>query len=139
MKREIIYKGQCHQFGDWVCGNLIETLEGDLYICKLENIKEGGNTPNYFFTKVIPDTVGQFTGLQDKNGVDIYQWDEVVFHIGEEEQKGYIDYCQDYASFVIFYNDGIDRYKQINAESVDGETYQCDWIEVINNIHDKQK
>lgn len=136
--REILFRGKRTDNGEWVCsGNLIHFNENNEYYIPVANSKcicthdEADNIIEWneaMFCKVIPDSVGQYTGLPDKNGKKIFEGDVCRFY-GTE---GYSDY-------VVFWDDTASQWtvRQIDLGAKDTlDSYFAEHCEVIGNIHD---
>ena len=128
--REILFRGKARYGGYWVEGVYIN----DCYILPktdLDRISVGGMILNEVI-KVLPETVGQFTGILSKHGIKIFDGDilqgdddveDDVFHvarIGQSNENRYecfLDFNGDnkcWMPFISYFNR----------------------MEIIGNIHD---
>ena len=74
--RTILFRGKRTNNGEWVEGGI--AINGnDVYI-----------TQGAFYFQVIPETVGQFTGLLDKGGKKIFDGDIVRFTTDHDVYDG---------------------------------------------------
>ena len=94
--RGIKFRGLSKQSGKFVYGNLIQTSEykdGHIHCWIQEKTLLGLgalSTPTTSFIEVHSKTVGQFTGLTDKNSVDTYDGDIINIeynYLGRKEVK----------------------------------------------------
>ena len=102
MKREILFRGKRADNGEWVYGYLIgnNVIVGEV----VDFDEDYFNTE--FWYKVDPETVGEFTGLTDKNGTKIFDGDIVRFYDDSEDEltNGVVVCNADFCSFCVSIN-----------------------------------
>lgn len=127
--REIKFRGKAKLDGKWWFGNLVpKDTRGNTQI---NNPEHGG------CFDIDPDTVGQFTGLHDKNLKDIYEGDIVKMSTAEFGDEIYrIGYEDSHIGAFSLCADGQEdtcRFVGIFGRDYGYEPFYC---EVIGNIYD---
>lgn len=121
--REILFRGKRADNGEWIKGYLYITQNSEYEIssyCKYYDCER------YTYI-VIPETVGQYTGLTDKNGKKIFEGD-IIFRNYYGEKKTYqVVYDKYIGAFT-----GQDK-EGLYYTTFDGDS-EC--FEIIGNIHD---
>lgn len=119
--REILFRGKRVDNVEWVYGNFFKDSYGWI------GIFERAEAINAY--KVIPGTVGQYTGLTDLNGTKIFEGDILSAHLDdlfpENETRGVVVYR--HSEFCLMQKD--DMYDDFK----DGFEKM---FEVIGNIYD---
>src|SRR5574344_1668233 len=91
MKREILFRGKRIDNGEWIEGYYYS--ECGLYYIFENRQAESMLNRNHPYA-VIPETIGQFTGLTDKNGVKIFDGDIVQWTFGKHYWEAVISVAE---------------------------------------------
>lgn len=125
--REILFRGKQKYNNEWIYGSLVRLgkesfSDPDRYGITDKGIPVGNMNVCYNFQvdEVIPETVGQYIGLTDKNGKRIFEGDIV-----KGTFLGFPFLIKDYV-FSICWQEDVAGYRANYFENV----------EVIGNIHD---
>ena len=123
--REILFRGK-HKFsGKWVEGWFVGKSRKAPYKPPLRNKPQIITVEDLLCFEVFPETVGQYTGLTDRNGKKIFEGDIVNYteeietkSKGKETLKGIYKVEFEYCGFSPL------------------DCLACNHLEIIGNIHD---
>ena len=128
--REIFFRGKRTDNGEWVEGYYYKAkyCRTDDELCDYITVphpKEYNEPSSHYI--VNPETVGQYTGLKDKNGTKIFEGDIVKSFLFGKMCIYQIDYENGLASFI-----GREGMKFTTFD------YDSEEFEVIGNIYDNK-
>ncbi len=121
--REILFSGKLKGENEWITGNLLFYSDVNRAYISLGVFKGGS------FLEVQKETVGQYTGLTDKNGKKIFEGDIVKFC----DIKGVINYST--GCYCVKTNKPDWKSRNNPAIDIVLNEYENE-LEVIGNIHD---
>lgn len=142
MNREIKFRGKMIPENEWIFGTILRIPAPPVCFGKSETDKYYIQFPDPRYMpdwnmsykmvqgEVNPNTIGQYAGIDDKNGKEIYEGDMVSFNLKTDAKGcpniiGYIEYQTTFSSFRIM--------SILGSFALD---YNIKEIEVIGNIYD---
>ena len=134
--REILFRGKRIDNGEWLEGFIVSSRE-NTYPNGFEMITVDGINydeldsyiPDFISYAVDPSTVGQYTGMKDKNGERIFDGDVAKVLQGKDKDIAYVGF--ENGAFMLYPKTG-----NIHERTL-WEYWYNDWdVEVIGNITD---
>ena len=140
--REILFKGKRVDNGEWVCGDLVRHYENQRVFILTEQLTY--TTTEYGISRIvsdryfeiIPETVSQYTGMQDRNGNKIFEGDTLkctdeldeVNELNSDTGIGNVEW--------------LDKYGFWNISGIEnslGDIIIFGYVEIIGNIHEEKE
>ncbi len=134
MNRQIKFRGKDYNTGEWLYGNLIQRM--DRYPGIMFEYEQAGKF-HYSEQPVKQETVGQFTGLYDRTGKEVYEGD-VVFWLAIDMRgrgkgrQGAIIWDKQTMSWAIMR----DKPTPDGRPCIISRPFDKKHLEVVGNIHD---
>jgi uncharacterized phage protein (TIGR01671 family) len=134
MNRIIKFRGKRTDNGEWIYGNYIQAGNYK-YIYPFGDLEPDGHhllqvndNPHW----VVPETVGQFTGLHNNNGTEIYEGDIVKYVYDDDDDNilAEVRFSIEDGAYVLC-NESTWIEETMNSESAENSF-------IIGNIHDNK-
>lgn len=131
MNRVIKFRGKRVDNGEWVYGDLLKPFKSQFYVLDYSKFdydcfEHIGEVAEQF--EVVPETVGQFTGLLDKNSKEIYEGDILST---QERDIFFVIVWDSFNCGFKFRNIKTNSYYEIDESLIR--------LELVGNIHDNKE
>ena len=132
MNRIIKFRGYSAFFKNWHYGAYIK-VGNEVFICSDGDMEVDGHHIRQCSDEplwVESDSVGQFTGLYDKNGAEIYEGD--ILQVGDSNDFDYLEVRFVRGVFAFLWNGDLDNEFPTQAPTQE-------WAEVVGNIYENSE
>lgn len=130
--REILFRGKRTDNGEWAEGYYVRITDGKVVVHRIyagcAESDCGDFYPDWY--EVVPETVGQFTGLTDKSGTKIFEGDVVKNSTGAFT----VVWDNDFSSWSVTNKKGVACY---NLNTILSDKKRT--CEIIGNIYDNSE
>ena len=128
--RDILFKGKRVDNGEWTEGYFFKSWNKVFLLWGMT-----GDSPN--MEEVVPETVGQYTGIEDDNDVRIFEGD--IVEVSYDDGTAYTTEVRAYGNTLCVDVEGEDYDSTAIDFAVDQwREYGCE-LRVVSNIYDKDK
>lgn len=125
--REILFRGKRKDNGEWVYGNYAVTDNNEKQHFIFQN--------KAFEFEVVPETVGQYTGITDDNGKKIFEGD-ILGVTNDDPDYDYITKVYLDCDTLCVDVQGQDYDYTSIGFAIEIWDNECDQVEIIGNIYD---
>ena len=136
--REILFRGKTVETKEWVFGFYNHChWKGNKHTIR---VQKDSHLEDHF---IDPETVGQYTGLKDKNGTKIFEGDIFLLDNNGCYIVGVLRFCEETSKLVFdtyglvkVWNGLCDEEHSGSLDTEDVDNYHLEDLDVIGNIHD---